>query len=222
MPPRTTSSGASTTAADPTARTIDDRRWVTVSWMPHASLSQTSNVAISIKSILASIDVLSISRMGSCTTGGGNHDNHYKERDGDNNIIPAGGGVGGVSGESLNKNCGGINGLRQDWKVSVTIHGVAGLDLVPVGVMTPTAPLLPIRKHHQRSNRQSWKPRVADATHICQFDDDTTTTSDAGIRGKCILNIPLRWRELPRDAYLKFQVLGPAENVVSSSLMCCT
>ena len=224
MAPRTASSGASNGTADPTTKNVDDRRWVTVSWMPHASLSQTSNVAISIKSILASIDVLSVSRMGSSATGGGSHGDNHTDNDDDNNIVPAGGGVGGVHcyGGNLNKNSGGITGRRQDWKVSVTIHGVAGLDLVPVGVMTPSAPLLPINEQQQRSNRKSWKPLVAEATHICLFDDDTpTTTCDGGNGRECILHVPLRWRELPRDSYLKFQVTGPGDNLVSQSLMCC-
>lgn len=205
MPPRTANAVANAAAAAGGINNQDDRRWVTVSWMPHASLSQTSHVAFAVRSILATLDPF-IYGSGSSAVDQYNH-------------------------------------RHEDWKVSVTIHGVAGLQLVPVASMTPSAPLRPIKMAPSNlmededdighdyytgttatafstttttTTTKTWNPLVADATHTCQFDDHDNNSGGGG--GLCLLNIPLRWRELPRDSYLKFQVTGPSDNLVRSSV----
>lgn len=46
---------------------------------------------------------------------------------------------------------------------------------------------------------------VSKATHNCVWD--------------CFVHIPIRWRDLPRDAYLHLEVLGQAESVVYQTTM---
>ena len=140
------------------------QQWVTVSWMPHASLSQSSYISFRVRSLLA------------CRN------------------------------ESLKQQ-------PDDWQVKITIHGIAGLDLVPVASMTEFAPLVPIARSESMSDvkkqpqEQTWNPMVSDSTHKCQWDS--------------MISIPLRWRDLPRDAYLKFQVTGPRDSVVRGKGFCC-
>jgi phosphatidylinositol 3-kinase len=134
------------------------QQWVTVSWMPHASLSQSSYIAFRVRSLLACLDDISL---------------HLQQQ-------------------------------PEDWQVKITIHGIAGLDLVPVSSMTEFAPLLAISRSSDdiQSRRQEyhWNPMVSNVTHKCQWDS--------------LMQIPLRWRDLPRDAYLKFQVTGTRDSVV--------
>ena len=102
------------------------QQWVTVSWMPHASLSQSSYISFRVRSLLA------------CRN------------------------------ESLKQQ-------PDDWQVKITIHGIAGLDLVPVASMTEFAPLVPIARSESMSDvkkqppEQTWNPMVSDATHKCQW-----------------------------------------------------
>ena len=133
-------------------------RWVNVTWMPHASLSQTSHVCLSVRSILAALDELT----------------HFKP---------------------------------EEWQVGATIHGAAGMPLVPVSSLTPTSQVTSMKEQANvvgipaLDQKDDWIPLVSNATHICKID--------------ALLNIPLRWRDLPRDAYIKFEVSGHCEEVVS-------
>lgn len=179
-------------AAASTARSLQDpadaNRWVTVSWMPHASLSQSSYIALSVRSMVACLD---------------------DTTDTANNVL-----------RSSQKQ-------PQDLQVSVTIHGVAGLELIPVSSMTEFAPLLSISESSKKSsassssssqqqqdltssvdkkNKKQWSPLVSTATHRCQWDNNSNHNN--------MVHIPLRWRDLPRDAYLKFQVTGSNDQVV--------
>lgn len=181
------------TAAASAARSLQDpadaNRWVTVSWMPHASLSQSSYIALSVRSMVACVD---------------------DTTDTANGVL-----------RSSQKQ-------PQDLQVSVTIHGIAGLELIPVSSMTEFAPLLSISESSKKSsassssssqqqqqgiassvdknNKKQWSPLVSTATHRCQWDNNSTNNS--------MVHIPLRWRDLPRDAYLKFQVTGSNDQVV--------
>jgi hypothetical protein len=139
----------------------EKNQWVTVSWMPHASLSQSSYIALSVRSIVACLDLpLTLSAPEQSTK------------------------------------------QPEDWQVQITIHGSAGLDLVPVSAMTPNAPLVSISDRSFTTEQQAndWNPLVSNATHRCTWDS--------------IIHIPMRWRDLPRDAYLQFQVIGPNDAVV--------
>jgi hypothetical protein len=96
----------------------------------------------------------------------------------------------------------------QDWKVRVSVYGVAGLLLVPVFSHTPAAQVRSRKRAREESStattaQQSRAPRptVSNATHDCIWDT--------------FVQIPIRWRDLPRDAYLLFEVLGQADTVVS-------
>ncbi len=165
-----------------------NRLWATVSWMPHASLSQTSHVAISVRAALARID-------DACS------ENSY---------------LGSRKRAS-----------KDSWRVSVSVHGLAGLSLVPVSSQTRSVPLLPLHSedegngdnypttlaNHEYAEAQKEgtfgssnngtackHPSVHETTHVCRWDDDKN--------GRSIMQIPLRWRDLPRDAYLEFSLKG--------------
>lgn len=159
MPAR--AGAAATSPAASTHGMMSDIRnkWVNVTWMPHASLSQTSHVGMIIRSVLSSLDELK----------------HFKP---------------------------------EEWQVRVTVHAIAGLPLVPVPSLTPTAPVASLRSQ-MKGGRQSvfeenkkWFPLVSNVTHTCLFDS--------------LVYIPVRWRDLPRDSYLKFEVLGHCDEVVSN------
>jgi len=161
------------------------RLWATVSWMPHASLSQTSHVAISVRAALARID----------DTYGENV--HYGSRK---------------------------SASKDSWRVNVSVHGLAGLSLVPVSSQTRSVPLLPLHSEDEgngdnypttlanheyteaqqdgafRSSTTCKHPSVHETTHVCRWDDDKN--------GRSMMQIPLRWRDLPRDAYLEFSLKG--------------
>jgi hypothetical protein len=158
MPARAGSAAASPAASTHGLMSDVRNKWVNVTWMPHASLSQTSHVCLSIRSVLSSLDELT----------------HFKP---------------------------------EEWQVRVTVHAIAGLPLVPVPSLTPTAPLASLRsqmKGEQQSifeENTEWLPLVSNVTHMCRLDS--------------VVHIPVRWRDLPRDAYLKFEVLGHCDEVVS-------
>lgn len=93
----------------------------------------------------------------------------------------------------------------EEWQVRVTAHGAAGLSLVPVATTTSTSPRLPIRDFWQTAGMfdkdAEWLPLVSNVSHICKFDS--------------VVHVPIRWRDLPRDAFLLFEVLGYCDKVVS-------
>jgi hypothetical protein len=138
----------------------EDKKWVKCIWMPHASLSQTSHVCLSIRSVqVAVLDEL-------------------------------------------------VYLKPEEWHVRVTVHGIAGLQLVSVASSTPTAPLFSMRRTQQSNLNEEvqgissqWRPSVSNVTHCCQWD--------------FAVQIPVRWRDLPRDAFLRFEVVGHCDIVVS-------
>jgi hypothetical protein len=97
----------------------------------------------------------------------------------------------------------------QDWKVRVSVYGVAGLLLVPVFSHTPAAQVNSRKRARDESTTataaaqqyRAPRPTVSNATHDCIWDT--------------YVQIPIRWRDLPRDAYLLFEVMGQADTVVS-------
>lgn len=78
----------------------------------------------------------------------------------------------------------------RDWKVRISVHGFGGVELVPIDCRTPSAPLT-----KRSSDGREWffRPTVSQATHDCRWD--------------FVAKLPLRWRDLPRDAYLLFRVV---------------
>ena len=82
-----------------------------------------------------------------------------------------------------------------EWRVQVSVHGIGGLDLVPVSSTTPAAALLPRQIPLVR-------PTVATSTHECVWNH--------------VLQAPIRWRDLPRDAYLQLEIIGQSDQKVST------
>ena len=95
---------------------------------------------------------------------------------------------------------------EQQWSVRVSVFAIGGLPFMPVATMTPTATVTP-RTRRQATNKQHQqqhdplRPSVAYGTHQCCWD--------------AAVQIPIRWRDLPRDAYLHFEVLRLRDQVVS-------
>ena len=140
-----------------TITTEDNSKWVNVTWMPHASLSQASHVVLSVRSVQALLDELAFFK-------------------------------------------------PEEWQVRVTVHGIAGLPLVPVASSSPSAPLLSLRNLQTTETQEellisNWEPLVSNVTHCCTWNFP--------------LQIPVRWRDLPRDAFMKFEVIGHCDTVVS-------
>ena len=101
----------------------------------------------------------------------------------------------------------------EEWQVRATIHGLAGVSIVPITSMTPTAQVTPLVNSvdsHPTSNLtdKRWLPMASGVTHLCKLD--------------ALLHIPLRWRDLPRDAYLRFEVVQHCDDVVSAIQTCLT
>ena len=154
--------------------TTKNNKWVTVAWMPHASLSNTSNIKFMVRSVVTRLDELK----------------HHNP---------------------------------EEWQVRVSLQGLGGLPLDGgIYSLTKKSPLESVRrKRIQDANRtdntdlatavveeegevcgdEHWPPMVSDMTHYCQFDS--------------IIQLPLRWRDLPRDAVYSFEVLGLLGQVVS-------
>lgn len=84
---------------------------------------------------------------------------------------------------------------RQDWRVEVSVHGIAGLSLIPVSSSTLSSPVVP-----RRETPTKRYPSLAQATHDCYLDD--------------VIHLPIRWRDLPRDALLQFHVMKRGEEAI--------
>jgi len=97
-----------------------------------------------------------------------------------------------------------------EWKVRVGAYGIGGLPLVSLASRTPSAVAVPRRtsslttgadtsddagdsRHRQQQNFQL-RPSVSGATVDCIWD--------------FFLPLAVRWRDLPRDSYLRFEILG--------------
>lgn len=98
----------------------------------------------------------------------------------------------------------------EEWQVRATIHGLAGVSIVPISSITPTAPVTPLHGFDNQGTssltQKGWLPMASGVTHLCKLD--------------ALLYIPLRWRDLPRDSYLRFEVVEHCDNVVSARSAC--
>ena len=90
---------------------------------------------------------------------------------------------------------------QPQWKVRVGVFGIGGIPLVPVSTLTPAASVRSRRAEKQGLERESKEeatniplPTVSSATHDCYWD--------------YLLHVPIRWRDLPRDSYLLFEIIG--------------
>lgn len=93
---------------------------------------------------------------------------------------------------------------NNEWRVRAAVYGMAG---TPLGLATETsaAPLCPIVegvKQQQQAAKNS--PLIlidGGCTHSCVWEET--------------IRLPVRWRDLPRDAYLRLDILGPTDEMVS-------
>jgi hypothetical protein len=93
-----------------------------------------------------------------------------------------------------------------EWRVQVSVRGMDGLSLVPVTSSSTSSPILSRKegdKGFSCSRDRRLHPSVSNATHDCVLDQ--------------VLQIPIRWRDLPRDAFLVIAVLGQGDTVVRQS-----
>lgn len=88
-----------------------------------------------------------------------------------------------------------------EWRVRIGVYGIAGLPLVPLRSHTTSAPL---SKRRQDSTSSSPRVSVSKATHDCAWD--------------CFVHVPIRWRDLPRDAYLHFEILTADQAVYQTTM----
>lgn len=87
----------------------------------------------------------------------------------------------------------------KEWRVRAAVHGMAG---TPLGLPTetPAARLRPLAQVRQEFE-QSIVLIDGGCTHACVWEET--------------IRLPIRWRDLPRDAYLRFEILGPTDEIVS-------
>jgi Phosphoinositide 3-kinase C2 len=89
-------------------------------------------------------------------------------------------------------------GNTAEWIVRVGIYGVAGLPLTPILPQTKSAEVV------QRTRENLPRITVRRATHQCVWD--------------YFVQMPIRWRDLPRDSYLHFEILC-GDQVISQTTM---
>ena len=156
---------ASQAPSAPKAPPSVDNTWVTVTWMPHSSLSQSSHVSLGIRSIHAVLD------------------------DGNSLLTPS--------------------AVPAEWRVQVSVRGMAGLPLVSVSSSSTASPVFPRKGSPSEDaanlRHRSLYPSVSNATHDCVLDQ--------------VLQVPIRWRDLPRDAYLAIEVLEQGDSVLFEASM---
>jgi hypothetical protein len=87
-----------------------------------------------------------------------------------------------------------------EWRVQATIQGLAGLHMVSslVPCQTPAA----VVEDSASSSSSSVLSQLATlgANRVCKWDR--------------VLHLPMRWRDLPRDAYLQLEVVAEKNNQV--------
>jgi hypothetical protein len=79
---------------------------------------------------------------------------------------------------------------EEEWNVKVGVYAIGGLPLVPISFRTPGAV---VSRRKPLSKTDQYIRPCAKGTHVCYWDT--------------FVQIPIRWRDLPRDSYLHFQVL---------------
>ena len=102
-----------------------------------------------------------------------------------------------------------------EWRVRATVHGMAGS---PLGLPAETsaATLHPVSEWQH--GRPPWHDN-GNNTKQQQQDDLPPLLIDGGCTHGCAweetIRLPIRWRDLPRDAYLQLDILGPTDEMVS-------
>jgi hypothetical protein len=83
-----------------------------------------------------------------------------------------------------------------EWRVRISVRGTGGLELVSVSSSTPAAAMEP---------RHLVRPTVANSTHEFVWNH--------------VIQAPIRWKDLPRDAYLQLEIIGQGDKIVSSCMI---
>ena len=98
-----------------------------------------------------------------------------------------------------------------EWRVRATVHGMAG---TPLGLPSETSAA-------SLGSLSEWKQGrpPADLLHRRSAAEHCTPLLvDGGCTRGCVweetIRLPVRWRDLPRDAYLQLDILGPADEMV--------
>jgi hypothetical protein len=85
----------------------------------------------------------------------------------------------------------------EEWQTRIHVCALGGISLIPViAYHTPVSPV------KSRKAGDVHRPSVMSATHDCVWES--------------FIQLPIRWRDLPRDAYFKFELLTDREKVVSA------
>lgn len=180
--------GSSGGGVDPTPVNEQTTKWVNVTWMPHSTLSPTSHVCLMIRSAHVTFDPLYQYT---------NHNNSFYNNTADHHPM--------------------------EWKIRIGVYGIAGLLLVPIVTNTTATPV-----HSRRKNSYSAMGEEDDFEEVEGEDEDdgndNRTNPKKSVVKATILNathdcwwdylvqIPIRWRDLPRDAYLQFEVLAGSQD----------
>jgi hypothetical protein len=82
-------------------------------------------------------------------------------------------------------------------RVSAQVHGVGGLPLCSSPILTRCQELLPTSSSSAGTQQHL---AVSEATHMCHFQD--------------VLHLPVRYKDLSRDACIAFTVKGPSGRVI--------
>ena len=130
--------------------------WVNVTWMPHASISQTSHICLLIRSAHIWLDEV-------------------------------------------------VDPKPQEWKVSASVYGLGDIPLVPVASTTPSKEVLPRKQEMHHEKNSFGLPNTSDASHDCRWDH--------------LIQIPVRWRDLPRDSFLLLEIIDHTGTILSSTRM---
>jgi hypothetical protein len=193
----------------------DNNKWVNVNWMPHTSLAQSSHVCFIMRSAHVTLDDVS--------------NNDTIRLAFNNNHTTATTTTTTAS-------------VPRRLRVRITIHGVAGPQLVPVACHTPTVSLSPrystsVKKEEEDTTAHNDEFRSSlhagaggeeekvggnggastDRMTMTSDPPPKVTRASHDCTWNTFVQLPIRWRDLPRDAYLYFEVLGVHDTVVSTN-----
>ena len=85
-----------------------------------------------------------------------------------------------------------------EWRVRIGMYGVAGLPLTAIKLQTKSSEVV------QRTRENVSRITVRRATHQCVWD--------------YFVHLPIRWRDLPRDSYLHFEILNGDKIVYQTTM----
>jgi len=178
MAPRATASAASSGPL-----LSPNEKWIPVTWMPHTTLSQTSHVNVKIRSA-------QILKPPS--------DMYGEWASQEDDLLPAD-----DENEEEGRHDHAFEEEEDEWKVRVTMYSggdgtlIEGHHIVPLGLSSQTPASTVERRSYQGATSLESTfhstPRISGVTHECHWE--------------AVIQLALRWRDLPRDSYLLLEVL---------------